>query len=176
MNKVVPINLSEDMTDEDKYLAEICEGLRDEAAKELQLDPTTLTINQINNWRIDKEWEDTTRSEIAQEQGIHPTEVTDAQLKARLFDEENAITGIYIPPKAPVDDPAQKIDILWAFIAGIGFDPYKVLSNFETHPAFQVGYGIGGIHAALSDALREDVAKFWEFGKSNAEPEKPLMH
>jgi len=176
MDKVVPISLSEDLTDEDKYLAEICERLREQAAQELQLDPTTLTIYQINNWRIDKEWENAARSEIAQEQGIHPTEVTDAQLEARLFDEENAMMDIYVPPKAPVDDPAQKIDILWAFIAGIGFDPHKVLLNFETRAACQVGYGIGGIHAALSDALREDAAKFWEFGKSNLEPEKPIAH
>ena len=83
---------------------------------------------------------------------------------------------IYIPPKAPVDDPAQKIDILWAFIAGIGFDPNKVLSNFETHPAYQVGYGVGRIHVALSERLTEDAAKFWEFGKSNLEPEKPIAH
>ena len=162
--------------DEDKYLAIICEGLREQSAKELQLDPTSLTIDQINNWRIDKEWENATRSEIAQEQGIHPTAVTDAQLKARLFEDENAITDIYIPPKAPVDDPAEKIDILWAFIEGIGFDPNKVLSNFETHAAYQVGYGVGRIHVALSEGLREDAAKFWEFGKSNAKPEKPLTH
>lgn len=72
--------------EDDEYITAICEGLREQAAKELQLDPTTLTIDQINNWRIDKEYEEVIRSEIAKEKGIHPASVTDAQIKKWLFE------------------------------------------------------------------------------------------
>lgn len=72
--------------DEDKYLAEIFEGLREEAARELQLDPATLTIDQIFNWQMDKKLENSIRPIIAREQGIHPTVVTDAQIKSWLFE------------------------------------------------------------------------------------------
>ncbi|MCC7005950.1 MAG: hypothetical protein IT497_04825 [Ottowia sp.] len=77
--------------------------------------------------------------------------------------------GIYIPPPAPVSDPAKAVDALWAFVEGIGFDPNKVLSAFETRSDFQVGFAIGGVHSALSKSISEDISKFWEFDKSKHE-------
>ena len=78
--------------------------------------------------------------------------------------------GIYVQSPAPVSDPDKAGHILWTFIAGIGFDPNKILSIFASHHPHQIAFILGRVHGTLSASMKDDLAHLLGFEHINEFP------
>jgi hypothetical protein len=69
----------------------------------------------------------------------------------------------FVPPPAPTSDPVGALNTLWAFAAGLGFQPDQVVRAFAEHEAFPLGVTIGRLHALLATGAPAEAVQLLGF-------------
>ena len=76
----------------------------------------------------------------------------------------------FIPPAAPVVNKDEALNALWAFVKGIGLDPGRVVSAYDSHDAYSLGLAIGATRCMLASVIPPGAAEV--FGTDNQDKQE----